>query len=204
MMQEMKETVIREIEESIEVKKAAARNLADDITAAARTVIDAYKAGNKVLLAGNGGSAADAQHIAAELTGRFLKEREALPAIALTTDTSILTAVSNDYGFEYTFSRQIEALGKKGDVLMAITTSGSSTNILKAIETAHAKNMHVIILTGKNGASLQNKRDMVITVPSDKTPRIQEAHITIEHIICYLVEEALFGIKEITGGKGQQ
>jgi D-sedoheptulose 7-phosphate isomerase len=201
MTKEIRETVIREIEESIEVKKAT-RDLADDIAAAARTVIDAYKSGRKVLLAGNGGSAADTQHIAAELTGRFLKERQALPAIALTTDTSILTAVANDYGFESVFSRQIEALGEKGDVLVAISTSGSSSNILKAIETAHAKNMHVIVLTGKKGASLKNKRDMVIIVPSYKTPRIQEVHITIGHIICYLVEEALFNTTESKRGEG--
>jgi len=192
MKKTMKESVIRELEESIEVKKAVARDLSPVIIAAARIIIDAYQAGKKVLLVGNGGSAADAQHIAAELVGRFLKERKALPAIALTTDSSILTAVSNDCGFDAVFSRQIEALAEEGDVLLAITTSGSSPNVLKAIKTARARGMRIIILTGEAGTPLMKKGATVIIVPSSKTPRIQEAHITIGHVICHLVEEGLF------------
>lgn len=188
----MREKVIKELKESIEIKQAVIEHLADIIADAAGIIIDAYRAEKKVLLIGNGGSAADAQHIAAELVGRFLVERKALPAIALTTDTSILTAVSNDYGYETVFSRQVEALGEAGDVLMAISTSGASSNILRAMETAHARGMKVIVLTGEKGKSLKEKADLVLIVPSEKTPRIQEAHITIGHIICYLVENELF------------
>jgi len=191
MTKTMKASVVRELEESIEVKKTVARDLSDIIVTAARTIIDAYQAGKKVLLVGNGGSAADAQHIAAELVGRFLKERKALPAVALTTDTSILTAIANDCGYETVFSRQIEALAEKGDVLLAITTSGTSPNILKAVETAHAKGVTVIGLTGGTGGKLKDMADLSIIVPSDNTQRIQEAHITIGHIVCYLVEQGL-------------
>ena len=189
----MRKVVIRELEESANIKKMLAENLPDIIVDAAQLIINAFKAGKKVLLIGNGGSAADAQHIAAELVGRFLMERKALPAIALTTDTSILTAVSNDYGYDTVFSRQIEALAEEGDVLMTMTTSGASSNILKAIETAHAKGVDVIVLTGEKGASLRDRAELVMVVPSAKTPKIQEAHIIIGHIICHLVEEELFG-----------
>jgi D-sedoheptulose 7-phosphate isomerase len=189
MAETMKSAVIRELEESILVKQNTAKDLPDVIVKAARLIKNAYRAGKKVLLVGNGGSAADAQHIATELVGRFLMERQALPAIALTTDTSVLTAIANDYGYETVFSRQIEALGEKDDVLFAITTSGASPNILKAIATARARKMRVIILTGAKGGSLRAKGDAVIIVPSEKSPRIQEAHITIGHIICYLVEK---------------
>ena len=192
-MEKMRETVVRELEESAGIKKLAAQNLPDVIAEAAQIIIKAYKAGKKLLLIGNGGSAADAQHIAAELVGRFLKERKALAAIALTTDTSILTAVANDYGFDTVFSRQIEALAEEGDALLAITTSGASPNILKGIKAARARGMKVIILTGEKGKQLKNSGDIVIIVPSARTPRIQEAHITIGHVICYLVERELFG-----------
>ncbi len=189
----MREKVIKELKESIEITQAVIEHLAGTVVDAAGIIIDAYGAGKKVLLIGNGGSAADAQHIAAELVGRFLLERKPLPAIALTTDTSILTALSNDYGYETVFSRQIEALGEAGDVLVAITTGGTSQNILTAIETAHSRGMKVIVLTGEKGKPLREKADLVLIVPSEKTPRIQEAHITIGHIICYLVEKELSG-----------
>jgi len=188
-----KEEIIRELAESARVKKAVADQLAGPILKAAQMIIDAYKAGKKVLLIGNGGSAADAQHLAAELVGRFMMERKALPAIALTTDTSALTAVSNDYGYEKVFRRQIEALGEAGDILLAITTSGMSPNILAAIETAQALKMRVIVMTGEKGIPLKEKAGLILAVPSAKSPRIQEAHITIGHIICYLVEKELFG-----------
>lgn len=169
-----------------------AENLSDIIVDAARRIIEAFKADRKLLLIGNGGSAADAQHIATELVGRFKMERKALPAVALTTDTSLLTALANDYGYETVFSRQLEALASDGDVLLAITTSGTSPNILKAVETAHSKGVTVIGLTGESGGKLKNVADLTIMVPSQDTARIQEAHITIGHIICFLVEKELF------------
>ncbi|MFC1900282.1 SIS domain-containing protein [Chloroflexota bacterium] len=189
----MKDKVIEWMEKSAAIKNLVAQNQADIIAEAAEMILKAYRAGKKVLLAGNGGSAADAQHIAAELVNRFLKDRKALSAISLSTDTSILTAISNDYGFDGVFSRQIEALGDEGDVLLAITTSGASPNILKAIEEAHNRGMTVIVLTGEKGESLKSKAEIVIAVPSVETPKIQETHITIGHIICLLVEEGLFG-----------
>ncbi len=188
----MKKQVINELEESITITKRMIQNLPDEIIAAVNMIIEGYKAKGKVFLIGNGGSAADAQHIAAEFIGRFKLKRNGLPAIALTTDTSILTAVSNDYGYDMVFSRQLEALSKEGDVLIAITTSGTSTNILKAVEVARAKKVKVIGLTGGNGGKLKDASDVTIIVPSDNTPRIQEAHITIGHIICNLVEMEIF------------
>ena len=188
----MRETIIKILGESASIKKMIALSVTDKIADAARMIIDAYKAGGKVLLIGNGGSAADAQHMAAELVGRFKRERAALPAIALTTDTSILTALANDYGYDTVFSRQIEALAAAGDILIAISTSGASPNILRAVETAKSKGVPVIALTGKTGGKLKGIADLTIAVPSDNTPRIQEAHITIEHIICQLVERELF------------
>lgn len=187
-----REEVIRELTESAEVKRAVTEKLADTILKAAQMIIDAYKDGKKVMLIGNGGSAADAQHLATELVGRFMVERKALPAIALTTDTSALTAIANDYGYEKVFQRQIEALAEAGDVLLAMTTSGASPNILAAIETAQALGVRVIVMTGEKGLSLKETDGLVLAVPSAKSPRIQEAHITIGHIICYLVEKELF------------
>jgi len=189
----MREKVIKELEESTKIIRAVAETLADVIAGASETILKAYRSGKKVLLVGNGGSAADAQHIAAELIGRFQRERKALPAIALTTDTSVLTAVTNDYGYESVFSRQIEAIGEEGDILLAMTTSGGSPNILKAVETAKTKGMLTIILTGENGTPLKDKGDTVIIVPSTKPPRIQETHIAIGHIMCQLIENELFG-----------
>ena len=188
----MKDKIISELEESARIKKDMAVNLADSIAEASQKVINAYKAGGKVLLVGNGGSAADAQHIACELVGRLKLDRAALPAIALTTDTSILTAVANDYGYESVFSRQLEAIANKKDVLIAITTSGASPNVLKAADTARSRGITVIALTGKNDNELENRADLTIAIPSDNTQRIQEAHITIGHIICHLVEKELF------------
>ncbi|MBI2288075.1 MAG: D-sedoheptulose 7-phosphate isomerase [Chloroflexi bacterium] len=185
----MREVVIRELEESASIKKAMAQSLADTIVHAAQMIVNAYQNGGKVLLIGNGGSAADAQHIAAELMGRFKLERKGLPAIALTTDTSIITALANDYGYDTIFSRQVETLASNKDVLIAITTSGSSSNILKAVDMARSKGTAIIGLTGAKGGKLKDRADLTIMVPSEDTPRIQEAHITIGHIICHLVEE---------------
>jgi len=147
--------------------------------------------GGKILLCGNGGSASDCQHIAAELTGRFLKERRPLPAIALTTDTSALTAIANDYGYSEVFSRQLEALANKGDTLIAISTSGNSENVIGAVNLAKSKALRVIGLLGRDGGRLKELCDISIVVPSDSTPRIQEAHILIGHTICEGIEKGL-------------
>ena len=164
---------------------------ASDIEAAANVVSSALMAGNKVLLCGNGGSAADAQHIAAELIGRFEKERRALAAMALTTDTSILTAVANDYDFDRIFARQIDALGTAGDVLIAISTSGNSANVLAAAKAAANRDMATLALTGEGGGALVGACDHAVRVPSDKTSHIQEMHIAVGHMICAMVESAL-------------
>ncbi len=166
---------------------------ADDIVAAAELIVETFRSGGKVLLCGNGGSAADCQHIAAEFVGRYKMERNALHAVALTTDTSILTALANDYGGGVIFSRQVEALGVEGDVLLAFSTSGTSPNVLKAVESAKKKGMMVIGFTGSKGKKLAGLSDVCIMVDSEDTPRIQEGHITAAHVVCGLVEEELFG-----------
>lgn len=159
-------------------------------------IIESLRSGGKVLLCGNGGSAADSQHIAAELVGRFKRERDALSAIALSTDTSILTAVGNDYGFTHIFTRQVEALGRKGDILIGLSTSGKSDNVKNALEKAQEMGLHTISLIGNDiHCPLSESSDIIISVPSSDTPYIQEAHITIGHIICNLVEEYLSGDK---------
>ncbi|MBI4777798.1 D-sedoheptulose 7-phosphate isomerase [Candidatus Desantisbacteria bacterium] len=186
----MEKIISSQISESIEVKNNIPLK---DVASAVEIIIDAYRQHKKVLICGNGGSAADAQHMAGELVGRFKMEREALGAIALTTDTSILTAIGNDYGFDDIFSRQIEALAEPGDVVIGISTSGNSPNVLKAIAMAKKKLAVTIGLTGGNGGKLKDQTDVCIVVPSSNTPRIQESHITIIHIICLLVEQALFG-----------
>jgi len=193
----MKEIVIKELEEHINIIKSIKSSIKelDIIVNASKLIIDCYRNGGKVILMGNGGSAADAQHIAAEFIGKFKLERASLPAISLTTNTSVLTALTNDYRYDIIFSRQLEALLKDKDILIAITTSGNSPNILKAVETAKSKNIKVIGMTGRNGDKLKNilkKEDILINIPSDNTPRIQEGHITIGHIICGLVERNLF------------
>lgn len=189
----MKITVIKQLKESARVKLETADKLADEIVRAAEMIIDCYRRGGKLLLIGNGGSAADAQHIAGELVGRFKKERRALPALALTANTSILTALGNDYGYDLVFARKVEAFANhKSDVLMAISTSGNSPNILKAVEVARDQGIRVVGLTGKGGGKLKDMVDCALIVPSDDTQRIQETHITIGHIICDLVESRLF------------
>ncbi len=161
------------------------------IEAAASILSDSLKQGNKILTCGNGGSAADAQHFACELVGRFLHQRQALPAISLTTDTSILTAIANDMGFVNVFSRQIEALGQSGDVLIAFSTSGHSENILSAIHTAQKQLMKVIVMTGEQTNPILESCDVHISVPSKSTPRIQEIHTLILHILCEQIEKEM-------------
>lgn len=183
----------RQLAESAEVKRRISQGTIECLLKAAQTVADSLKSGGKVLMCGNGGSAADCQHIAAELVGRLAPGRERIPfsAIALTTNTSCLTALGNDRGFEHIFSRQVEALGTRGDILIAISTSGNSKNILLAVQRAKEKDLKTIGFTGGNGGRLKELVDLAIVMPSDETPRIQEAHITIGHILCDLVEQML-------------
>lgn len=161
-----------------------------DIKKACETAVATLKAGGKILLCGNGGSAADAQHIAAELTGRYKTERGALAGIALTTDTSALTAIGNDYGYEFVFSRQLEALGCEGDLLIAISTSGNSGNVVKALELARKIGIKTIGLSGRTGGAMNELCELNLVVPSNDTPRIQEMHIMIGHIICQAIDDA--------------
>lgn len=165
------------------------KNKTAEIEKVANECIKAIKNGNKIMFCGNGGSASDSQHLAAELVGRYKKNRQSLPAIALTVDTSILTAVGNDFGFDTVFSRQVEGLGKKGDVLIGISTSGNSTNVVKAIEQAKSMGIVTVGFTGQKGGEMKNLVDYLINVPSDVANNIQEMHIAIGHILCGLVED---------------
>jgi D-sedoheptulose 7-phosphate isomerase len=158
---------------------------------AARIIARAIRQGGKLLVFGNGGSAADAQHMAAELVGRFQRERSGFAAVALTTDTSTLTSIANDYGFERVFARQIEALGRQGDAALGISTSGRSPNIVSAMAAAQARGLRTIALVGRDPAALSGTTEVLVSVPSDSTPRVQEAHRTLLHVICELVERAL-------------
>ena len=183
-------------EESISTKQAAGAELAEPISQAVNLMLTAIKDGKKILSCGNGGSAADAQHFAAEMVCRFERERPGMPAIALTTDTSALTAISNDYGYTKVFSKQVQALGVEDDILLAISTSGNSGSIVEAIKAAQEKKMSVIALTGRNGgemAKLLDINDIEIRVPSDSTARIQEVHLLTIHCLCHQIDETLFG-----------
>lgn len=179
--------------ESAEITRQVAEHCTDSILRAARLIADAFASGAKVLLCGNGGSAADCQHMAAELLSRLTAhfDRPGLPAIALTTDTSFLTAFANDIGYDGVFARQVQALGKPGDVLIGISTSGNSPNVIRAVRAAPALQMHTIVLTGDAGP-LAEMATVAISVPSAATPHIQESHLAIEHILCELVEHQLF------------
>jgi D-sedoheptulose 7-phosphate isomerase len=180
------------ISTSADVKRAMLDACAKDIDIAANILIDAVKNGRKILWCGNGGSAADAQHMATELMGGLRDhDRPAIASIALTTDSSFLTAWSNDTDFNTVFSRQLDGLGKAGDVLVAISTSGNSENVVQAVESAMAMDMAVIILTGQSGGKLRDKGDVIIRIPSDDTQRIQEGHLLAEHIMCEMVEDAI-------------
>lgn len=176
--------------EHLEVARALPR-LASDVAKAVEMIHASLAAGGKLLIAGNGGSAADAQHLAAELTGRFLRERKPLPALALHANSSALTAIGNDYGYEYVFARELAAHARPGDVLLAISTSGGSKNILRAIEEARQKRVAVIGMTGESGGAMRTACDLCLCVPSKSTARIQEMHIMIGHTICELLEEGM-------------
>jgi D-sedoheptulose 7-phosphate isomerase len=168
------------------------QKLHSHVEAAAKTCIESLNTGGKLLLAGNGGSAADAQHIAGEFVSRFAFDRPGLPAIALTTDTSILTAIGNDYGYERLFSRQIQALGQSGDVFIAYSTSGKSPNIISALKEAKSKKMKCIGFTGNRGGEMHELCDFIFVVPSADTPKIQEGHLVLGHILCGLIENSIF------------
>lgn len=190
----MRTIITRQIRDSIEVKQRLLddSSIQEQIHRAAQMMIEAYRIGKKTLLAGNGGSAADAQHIAGEFVSRFYFDRPGLPSIALTTDTSILTAIGNDYGYEKVFSRQVQAQGIQGDVFVGISTSGNSANIIEALRTCKEKGISTIGFTGMGGGKMAGLCDICIQVPSQETPRIQEAHILIGHILCCLVEDVIF------------
>lgn len=177
------------ITESVRIKEAVCKSQAGNIEKAASLITGALKSGGKLLVFGNGGSAADSQHIVAELVGRFKKERKALAAVALTTNTSILTAIANDYSYDATFSRQIEALGRKGDVALGLSTSGNSANVIGAMKKAKTLGLVTIALIGGEGGKLKGICDLEIIIPSKDTPRIQESQAMIGHVICELVED---------------
>jgi D-sedoheptulose 7-phosphate isomerase len=189
----MKEPIVKAFEESIRVKQAFLRDNIETLIQVIELIVAAFNRGNKLLLFGNGGSAADAQHIAAEFTNRYLIERPPLPAIALTTDTSALTAIANDYAYDQIFVKQIQALGKAGDVAIAISTSGNSANVLKAVDACKAIGITTIGLTGGNGGKMTETVDYMLSVAEGKnSPRIQETHILVGHVICEIVDQRLF------------
>lgn len=191
-MNYLNQIITTHLEESIATKQAVLEHLVPEIQKAATLLCNAIKSGHKLLVCGNGGSAADSQHFAAEFTCRYDKDRAPLPAISLTTDSSHLTATGNDYGYDYVFERGVNALGKPGDVLVGISTSGNSPNIIKAIQAAKQKGIYTIGLLGKGGGKMKDiPMDVQIIVPSQITAHIQEAHITIIHILCKLVDEAV-------------
>lgn len=185
----MKQTILDELNSHKETIEKTIQLLVQDIEDVAQVLVSTLKNGNKILICGNGGSAADAQHISAELTGRYKTERLALPAIALTTDTSALTAIGNDYGYDRVFDRQTEALANSGDVLIGISTSGNSQNIINAFKVAKAKGCTCIALSGRNGGMMRECADYNIIIPSDNTPRIQEMHILIGHTLCQIIDD---------------
>ncbi|QOP46139.1 D-sedoheptulose 7-phosphate isomerase [Sulfurimonas paralvinellae] len=191
----MKNYIKDQIKKSYETKQAIYENeaLLNEIEKVAQMCVDLYKGDKKTILAGNGGSAADAQHIAAELVGRYGFDRPSIPSLALTTDTSNLTAIGNDYGYDQIFSRQLEGMGQEGDIFIGISTSGNSVNIIKAFESAKKKGITTVALTGRDGGEMAKMADVALVVPSNSTPRIQESHILIGHIICDIIEKETFG-----------
>jgi len=191
----LEQRVRKHFSDSIETKQKAAETMSEDIVRAINLMHQALASEKKILACGNGGSAADAQHFAAELVGRFERERRELPAIALSTDSSILTAIANDYSYEVIFSKQVRALGQVGDVLLGISTSGNSANVIAAIEAAHLKGMSVIAFTGKDGGKIKNilkNSDVHLCVPADRTARIQETHLLLLHCLCDGVDHLMF------------
>ncbi|MGB9714878.1 MAG: D-sedoheptulose-7-phosphate isomerase [Thermodesulfovibrionales bacterium] len=190
----MKDKVLKAFEESIEIKKRFVENHVDTIIEASKVIADAFNRGKKLILFGNGGSASDASHIAAEFVNRFQRERPSLPALSLNTDMAVITSIANDYDFSEIFAKQLKSLADEGDVVIAISTSGNSPNVLKAMDVAKKKGLTTIAFTGLKGEKLASKANFAFIVPSDKTPRIQETHITLGHVLCRMVEEILFEV----------
>jgi len=190
----MKEKILKEFKESIAVKEAFVEGHLDMIAEVARAIAATFNDGNKILLFGNGGSSTDASHIAAEFINRFKRERPGLPAIALSTDMAVITSIANDYDFSDIFARQVKALGVEGDMVFAISTSGNSPNVIKALDAAKKKKIKTVLLTGSKGEKLAAKTTYAFVVPSDNTPRVQETHITLGHVLCLMVEEILFEV----------
>jgi D-sedoheptulose 7-phosphate isomerase len=190
-LQNFEENIRAMADESLDAKRRFFEQSTRDVARAARMIIESMRGGGKLLIFGNGGSAADAQHVAAELAFKMVREREALPALALTTDTSLLTAISNDRSFDFVFARQIQALGREGDIAFAISTSGNSPNVIEAVKQARAMRIGTIGLLGAGGGKVAALVDLALVVPSDETQRIQEVHIAASHIICQLIEDEL-------------
>jgi D-sedoheptulose 7-phosphate isomerase len=190
----MKEYIKNNIKESLESKEKLLNDeaLIEAIEKVAKLCIEAYRQGNKILTCGNGGSASDAQHLVGELVGRYMIERNGIPAIALTANSTVMTALGNDYNFDEVFAKQVRAYGKEGDILIGISTSGNSKNVIEAFEEAHNMGVKTIGFTGETGGKLNGLADFLINVPSNSTPRIQEMHIMVIHIICGLIEDGLF------------
>ena len=191
-MEEMKKIIDKSFQESIKAKQRCRERSKEELIRASTMIVDAFNNENKLMIFGNGGSAADAQHIAAEFVNRFMMERPPLPALALTTDTSILTSVSNDYTFDDVFSKQLKALGVEGDVAWGMSTSGTSTNVVQALAVARDRGLRTIGMAGPGGSKMAELSQVLFAVEADTTPRIQECHITMAHIICELVDYQLF------------
>jgi len=189
-MTSVNEVIVKEFEAHLKTIQAVIGQMENPLQEASKLMVNTLKNGSKILLCGNGGSAADAQHIAAELTGRYKTERRGLPAIALTTDTSALTAIGNDYGYEKVFDRQVEALANKGDLLIGISTSGNSANIISALSTAKELGCNTVGFSGRDGGEMNKVCDINLVVPSNDTPRIQEMHILFGHTLCQIVDDA--------------
>jgi len=188
----MRDKILKSFKDSISVKQKFVDEYMETIIEVSRLIADTLKNGSKLLLFGNGGSACDASHIAAEFINRFQRERPAFPAIALNTDMAVITSIANDYDYSTIFERQLKALAQDGDVVIAMSTSGTSPNVIKAVETAIKKGLKVVALTGAKGDKLASMSDYIFAVPSNDTPRVQETHITLGHVLCQMVEEILF------------
>ncbi len=188
----MKDKILKEFKESISIKEKFINDHLDTVVEVSKAIAAAFNEGSKLILFGNGGSACDASHIAAEFVNRFKRERPGLPAVALNTDMAVITSIANDYDYSEVFSRQLKSLAMEGDVVIAITTSGHSSNVIKAMDVAKKKKLKTIIFTGSKGEKLASKASYSFVVPSDNTPRIQETHITLGHVLCLMVEEILF------------
>lgn len=192
-METMKKRIEKAFKDSAATKLRFVDLNIDKIIEVTGLIVSAFKSGNKLMLFGNGGSATDASHLAAEFVNRFKKDRDGLPAISLTSDMAVMTSISNDYDYSDSFARQIKAFGRMGDVVIAISTSGNSPNVIKAVEASRRLGIKTIAFTGGNGGRLASESDYAFIVPSDETPRIQETHITLGHVMCELIEEEIFG-----------